>query len=94
MGELQGVRSSKADKDADGRKLPDVPDAGDAMPGQSATEVKNRVRQVWCAYTPDGTELVLFGRELEGYRYAADNGMRCKPVAFGQSVMQQIGQQQ
>lgn len=93
MGELQGVRSGKAEKAAGGRNVPDVPDAGDDVPGQSDPGVRSRVRQVWCAYTPDGTELVLFGRELEGYRYAADNGMRCKPVAFGQSVMQQIGQQ-
>jgi hypothetical protein len=58
-------------------------------------EVKSRVRQVWGAYTLDdnGLELVLFGRELEGYRHAANNGMRCKPIQFGKSVMQQLGQQ-
>jgi hypothetical protein len=103
MGELQGVRSGKADKGAEGRDLPEMPDAGaDAVAGQPAagelaepSEVKSRVRQVWGAYTLDdnGLELVLFGRELEGYRHAANNGMRCKPIQFGKSVMQQLGQQ-
>jgi hypothetical protein len=99
MGELQGVRSGKADKGAEGRDLPEMPDAGADVAGQSdlqnAAGVKSRVRQVWGAYTLDdnGLELVLFGRELEGYRHAANNGMRCKPIQFGKSVMQQLGQQ-
>jgi hypothetical protein len=94
MGELQGVRSGKADKGAAGRDLPAVPDAGDDVAGQSdlhnAAGVRSRVRQVWGAYAPDGTDLVLFGRELEGLRYAAANGMRCKALDFGRSVMEQI----
>ena len=97
MGEVRGVQSAKADKAAGpGRDLPVVSteDAHDpaepAAAGSTDHVTPSRVRQVWCAYQEDGSELVLFGRELDGLRYAASHGLRCKALDFGRSVIEQI----
>jgi len=94
MGELQGVRAGKADAGAEGRNVPEMPPAGDGHAGQPAADPVNREprgRKVWVAFNPDGSDLVLFGREIDGYRYASENGMRCKAVEYGVPVMEQIG---
>jgi hypothetical protein len=44
---------------------------------------------VWCAFKPDGSDFVLFGRELTALRYATQNGMLCRAVAYGKSLKEQ-----
>jgi len=97
MGELQAVRAGKAEKGADRRDLPEMPaDGADdaAQPAARHEQADNltpsHARQIWCAYPSDFTDVVLFGLEIKALRYAAANGMRCKAVDLGRSVMDQI----
>lgn len=47
-------------------------------------------RRVWCAFHADGSDFVVFGRELEALRYATAHGMGVKPVEFGKSLIDQV----
>jgi hypothetical protein len=47
-------------------------------------------RKIWCAYSTDGSDFVIFGAELTALRYATEHGMLCKPVGFGVSLKDQL----